>query len=120
MAMAAKTWTGNWWDHGGGGTAWDSIVYDPKLKLVYIGTGNGGPHAQHGRGNRTTAALSQCAPRAHRGSKSPAAPAQRSGAGGAISTLAPPGNLRLYSTRQIRGDYQAARSPQHLSRCTSR
>ena len=49
MAMAAKTWTGNWWDHGGGGTAWDSIVYDPKLKLVYIGTGNGGPHAQHFR-----------------------------------------------------------------------
>jgi quinohemoprotein ethanol dehydrogenase len=49
MPMAAKTWTGNWWDHGGGGTAWDSIVYDPKLKLVYIGTGNGGPHAQHFR-----------------------------------------------------------------------
>jgi quinohemoprotein ethanol dehydrogenase len=49
MAMAAKTWTGEWWKYGGGGTAWDSIVYDPKLKLVYIGTGNGSPHAQHFR-----------------------------------------------------------------------
>ena len=34
MAMAAKTWTGEWWKLGGGGTAWDSIVYDPKLKLI--------------------------------------------------------------------------------------
>ena len=46
MAMAAKTWTGEWWKLGGGGTAWDSIVYDPKLKLVYIGVGNGSPWAQ--------------------------------------------------------------------------
>jgi quinohemoprotein ethanol dehydrogenase len=43
MAMAAKTWSGEWWKLGGGGTAWDSIVYDPELKLVYIGTGNGAP-----------------------------------------------------------------------------
>jgi len=46
MAMAAKTWTGEWWKLGGGGTAWDSIVYDPQLKLVYIGVGNGSPWAQ--------------------------------------------------------------------------
>jgi quinohemoprotein ethanol dehydrogenase len=46
MAMAAKTWSGKFWEVGGGGGAWDSIVYDPKLKLVYIGTGNGGPWAQ--------------------------------------------------------------------------
>ena len=46
MEMAAKTWTGEWWKHGGGGTAWDSIVYDPKLKLVYIGVGNGSPWVQ--------------------------------------------------------------------------
>jgi quinohemoprotein ethanol dehydrogenase len=46
MAMAAKTWTGEWWKYGGGGTAWDSLVYDPKLNLVYIGTGNGSPHIQ--------------------------------------------------------------------------
>jgi quinohemoprotein ethanol dehydrogenase len=49
MAMATKTWNGEWWKYGGGGTAWDSIVYDPKLNLVYIGTGNGSPHAQHFR-----------------------------------------------------------------------
>ena len=46
MAMAAKTWTGEWWKVGGGGTAWDSIVYDPKLKLIYIGVGNGDPWVQ--------------------------------------------------------------------------
>ena len=44
LRMAARTWSGEWWKQGGGGgTAWDSIVYDPKLKLVYIGVGNGGP-----------------------------------------------------------------------------
>ena len=46
MPMAAKTWTGRWWEHGGGGTAWDSMVYDPKLKLIYIGVGNGSPWVQ--------------------------------------------------------------------------
>jgi quinohemoprotein ethanol dehydrogenase len=46
MEMAAKTWSGEWWKMGGGGTAWDSIAYDPKLKLVYIGTGNGSPIVQ--------------------------------------------------------------------------
>jgi quinohemoprotein ethanol dehydrogenase len=38
---AAKTWHGQYWVAGGGGTIWDSIVYDPKLDLVYAGTGNG-------------------------------------------------------------------------------
>jgi PQQ-dependent dehydrogenase (methanol/ethanol family) len=38
---AAKTWHGKWWVAGGGGTPWDSIVYDPTLDLVYTGTGNG-------------------------------------------------------------------------------
>jgi quinohemoprotein ethanol dehydrogenase len=41
MEMAAETWTGEWWELGGGGTPWDAIVYDPELNLVYIGTGNG-------------------------------------------------------------------------------
>src|SRR5690606_36325592 len=45
-AMAAETWNGEWWKLGGGGTAWDSFAYDPKLNLVYIGTGNGSPHIQ--------------------------------------------------------------------------
>jgi quinohemoprotein ethanol dehydrogenase len=45
MAAAAKTWdpAGKYWVNGGGGAAWDSIVYDPDLNLVFIGTGNGGP-----------------------------------------------------------------------------
>jgi quinohemoprotein ethanol dehydrogenase len=46
MPMAAKTWTGEWWKVGGGGNDWDAIVYDPKLDLVYFGTGNGSPHPQ--------------------------------------------------------------------------
>ena len=41
MAMAAKTWSGEWWKLGGGGAAWESISYDPNLNLIYIGTGNG-------------------------------------------------------------------------------
>lgn len=43
MEMAAKTWSGEWWRYGGGGTAWDSFAFDPELNLFYIGTGNGGP-----------------------------------------------------------------------------
>ena len=43
LEKAAKTWTGEWWKFGGGGTVWDAIVYDPELDLLYIGTGNGGP-----------------------------------------------------------------------------
>jgi quinohemoprotein ethanol dehydrogenase len=43
LERAAKTWTGEWWKFGGGGTVWDAIVYDPELDLLYIGTGNGGP-----------------------------------------------------------------------------
>src|SRR5580698_5593909 len=43
LEKAAKTWTGEWWRFGGGGTVWDAIVYDPELDLLYIGTGNGGP-----------------------------------------------------------------------------
>ncbi|MEJ1963170.1 MAG: PQQ-dependent dehydrogenase, methanol/ethanol family [Gammaproteobacteria bacterium] len=46
MPMAAKTWTGEWWKVGGGGNNWDTIVYDPKLDLIYFGTGNGSPHPQ--------------------------------------------------------------------------
>ncbi len=47
MAMAAKTWKGQWWKLGGGGTVWDSMAYDPQLNLLYIGVGNGAPHNQN-------------------------------------------------------------------------
>ncbi len=44
LAQAAKTWKGGeWWKVGGGGTAWDSIAYDPELDLLYFGVGNGSP-----------------------------------------------------------------------------
>ncbi len=43
MEKAAKTWTGEWWQYGGGGTAWDAMAYDPELNLLYIGVGNGSP-----------------------------------------------------------------------------
>jgi quinohemoprotein ethanol dehydrogenase len=43
MEMAAKTWSGKFWVQGGGGAAWDSMVYDPELNRIYIGTGNGAP-----------------------------------------------------------------------------
>ncbi len=46
--MARPTWFGDaYWTLGGGGTAWDSIVYDEELNQLYIGTGNGGPHSRY-------------------------------------------------------------------------
>ncbi len=46
LEMAATTWNGEWWKGGGGGTAWDALVYDPELNLLYVGTGNGSPWAR--------------------------------------------------------------------------
>jgi len=43
MRMAAKTWAGQWWKYGGGGTVWNAITYDQALDQIYIGTGNGAP-----------------------------------------------------------------------------
>jgi alcohol dehydrogenase (cytochrome c)/quinohemoprotein ethanol dehydrogenase len=44
LARAAKTWSGEWWTvAGGGGTVWDSAVYDPVTDLLYFGTGNATP-----------------------------------------------------------------------------
>ena len=43
LEEAAKTWNGQWWRLGGGGTVWDSMAYDPGLDLLYIGVGNGSP-----------------------------------------------------------------------------
>ena len=42
MEMAAKTWKGtDWWEFGGGGTVWNSIVYDSEFNNIYLGVGNG-------------------------------------------------------------------------------
>ena len=48
MAKAARTWdpSGKYWEAGGGGTAWDTLTFDPDLNLMYVGTGNGSPWAR--------------------------------------------------------------------------
>ncbi|MDZ7689793.1 MAG: PQQ-dependent dehydrogenase, methanol/ethanol family [Balneolaceae bacterium] len=47
MEEAVKTWSGEWWKAGGGGTVWDAMAYDPELDLLYIGTGNGSPWSRN-------------------------------------------------------------------------
>ena len=49
MKQAAKTWEGEWWKYGGGGTVWDAMAFDPELNLLYVGTGNGSPWNQQYR-----------------------------------------------------------------------
>ena len=49
LEKAAKTWTGEWWKAGGGGTVWDALAYDPALDLLYVGTGNGSPWSRYVR-----------------------------------------------------------------------
>ncbi len=41
MEAAAKTWAGEWWKQGGGGSMWDGMAYDPDVNLLYVATGNG-------------------------------------------------------------------------------
>ena len=53
MDTIRKTWSENgmWKELGGGANPWDSIAYDPKLNLVYVGTGNGSPNSWYHRSN---------------------------------------------------------------------
>ncbi len=50
LRSAASTWQGQWWKAGGGGSPWDSLVYDPDLGMVYVGTGNASPWYDKVRG----------------------------------------------------------------------
>lgn len=44
VTAARATWSeAADWDFGGGGTTWDSMVYDAELGSLYVGTGNGTP-----------------------------------------------------------------------------
>ena len=52
LEKAAKTWSGEWWKNGGGGTVWDAMAYDPQLDLLYIGSGNADPWARRIRNAR--------------------------------------------------------------------
>jgi len=43
QAMAAKTWSGDWWRYGGGGTVWNAMTFDPGTGTMILGVGNGSP-----------------------------------------------------------------------------
>jgi quinohemoprotein ethanol dehydrogenase len=49
METAARTWSGEWWKLGGGGSVWDAAIYDPVTDLLIYGTGNGTPWGAHAR-----------------------------------------------------------------------
>jgi len=49
--FGTSTWNGTWWEMGGGGTVWDSIVYDAKYDQLLIGVGNGSPWNHRARSN---------------------------------------------------------------------
>ena len=44
MEAAAKTWRGEYWKTGTGGTVWNAMTFDPELNRVYVGAGNAGPY----------------------------------------------------------------------------
>lgn len=49
-AKAYSTWgNGAWKQTGGGGTVWDSIVYDVELDQLLVGVGNGSPWSHKAR-----------------------------------------------------------------------
>jgi PQQ-dependent dehydrogenase (methanol/ethanol family) len=53
LKMAARTWSGKQWWRSGGGSVWDSIVYDPEFNLIYFGTDGSEPwDAQQGWSKR--------------------------------------------------------------------
>ncbi|MAJ87154.1 MAG: PQQ-dependent dehydrogenase, methanol/ethanol family, partial [Cellvibrionales bacterium TMED148] len=45
LEKALPSWQGDYWykQGGGGGTVWDTLVFDSKNDLLFIGTGNGSP-----------------------------------------------------------------------------
>ncbi len=43
MEMAARTWAGDWWKYGGGGTVWNAMTYDASTDSIILGVGNGSP-----------------------------------------------------------------------------
>ena len=44
MEAAAKTWHGEYWKTGTGGTAWNGMTFDKELNRIYVGAGNAGPY----------------------------------------------------------------------------
>jgi quinohemoprotein ethanol dehydrogenase len=60
MRAAAKTWGGDFYTKGGGGSVWDGFAYDPEANLVYVGTGNAEPWVQKFRGAQNLDNLYTC------------------------------------------------------------
>jgi len=60
MRQAAKTWGGDFYKMGGGGSVWDGMAYDPEAGLIYVGTGNAEPWTQKFRGARNLDNLYTC------------------------------------------------------------
>jgi quinohemoprotein ethanol dehydrogenase len=54
-SLVQPTWHGPHNDYRGGANVWGSLVYDPELKQLYMGTGNGFPwnrwHRSEGKGD---------------------------------------------------------------------
>ncbi len=50
LAMAAKTWSKEWWKIGGGAAVWNGFAYDADTDTVYVGTGQPGPWTDFSRG----------------------------------------------------------------------
>lgn len=44
MEAAEKTWSGEWWKVGTGGTVWNGMTFDAEMNRIYIGVGNAGPY----------------------------------------------------------------------------
>jgi len=60
VSVARRTWSADSrWDLGGGGTVWDSMVYDPKLGLLYVGVGNA-CRIRYGRAAPAAATTTTC------------------------------------------------------------
>jgi quinohemoprotein ethanol dehydrogenase len=57
---AAKTWGGDWWKMGGGGSVWDGMAYDSETNTVFAGTGNAEPWVEKFRGAKGLDNLYTC------------------------------------------------------------
>jgi quinohemoprotein ethanol dehydrogenase len=57
---AAKTWSGEWWKWGGGGSVWDGMAYDAEINTVFAGTGNAEPWPEKFRGSKGLDNLYTC------------------------------------------------------------
>jgi quinohemoprotein ethanol dehydrogenase len=57
---AAKTWGGEWWKMGGGGSVWDGMAYDAETNTVFAGTGNAEPWVEKFRGPKGLDNLYAC------------------------------------------------------------